>query len=426
MSVKYGLIEIPVSKGKTTIMNPQIVLRDENNNIVGYTDYAQFIRRGGHRIKGHSMTTERQACIYICMMLNYFQNNQQEVKRIADLSFADLQKFMTWYCDGHGTDRTPGLRAVEDCRNYITSFVAELVNEGVNNNITINDLYRFSENKRQKNKSRKNTSAKPRLSYHSNAPYSLSKFTDLPEDSIYRIIELASQYDPMLTLGICTEAFGGVRAGGVVNMRTIDSDDGPGIIIYENEGEIEKIEIDVRQETLRTKNGKPTGYIKRPRIQQILPQFNDIYYECLVRHVELLGKVKNNNQNAMFLNTQGYAMSYETYRQRLSRLFDEHVVPFLMESKTPEYQIAAQSILERGISSHVFRHWFSTFLAVNYPDPVMIMFWRGDKSIQSAMTYLANKGVLESQLRKTVNVAQNKLYIEGERNNGGEQGSDNI
>lgn len=415
MTVKYGIVEIPAKSEKTQAMIPKIVLRDEHNNIVAYTDYAQYIRRNGHRVKGNSTTTEHQACTYICIMLNYFlkKRKQLKIKKLADISFDNLQEFMEWYCNGHGTDNVPGLKAAEDCRNYITSFIAELIERGIMQNITINELYRFSEKENKYNKNTKTIVAKPKLTYYSNAPMHPSKFTDLPGDSIYRIIELASQYDPMLTLGICTEAFGGVRAGGIVNMRTIGAADGDGIIITQSKGKIERIEIDIRREILRTKNGKHTGLIKRPRKQQILPDFNDLYYKCLMRHSRLLATVKNHNPDALFLNSQGYAMSYETYRQRLSKLFDNHVVPFLMASNNPEYQIAAQTILERGISSHAFRHWFSTLLAVKYGDPIIIMHWRGDSSIQSALSYLTNKGVLESQLRKTVNTVQSELFREG-------------
>ena len=56
--------------------------------------------------------------------------------------------------------------------------------------------------------------------------------------------------------------------------------------------------------------------------------------------------------------------------------------------------------METNISPHIFRHWFSVKLTLFGEDVAGLMYWRGDKSPESALTYLQNKGELEKQYRK--------------------------
>ena len=60
-----------------------------------------------------------------------------------------------------------------------------------------------------------------------------------------------------------------------------------------------------------------------------------------------------------------------------------------------------RTLMEQSLSTHVFRHWFTVQLVLSgIKEPGMIQFYRGDKSPESAITYLNNKGELEKQYRK--------------------------
>ena len=386
----------------------RIVLKDDYG-CIGYTDFDRYINRSKRRIKGNSNKTEFQAAKYVVQFLNYVLKDLN--KPLSEVTIGDLQAFLDWYCEGHGTGRYPGLEAVENCRDAVTAFVSNLSEKGKMKHIRKSDLY--STNQIFSKKAGKIvTRSVPKLDCRSFATVTLPKFTDLPGQSVFDLIEMASQYEPMLTLGICSEAWGGIRTGGIVNMRRPDASD-PGIIVERGDGTIKAITIDIRRESLLTKNGKHTGSVKRPRIQQILPEYRKEYEKVLKRHITLLEKVKNHNPNALFLNTQGNAMSDESYRQRFAALVKNHFVPYMLNNKNDAYQIAARKILERGMSPHALRHWFSAYLALHTDNPAVIAYWRGDKSNDSANLYLMNKGILESQLQTVASTAQEQLLMEG-------------
>lgn len=59
-----------------------------------------------------------------------------------------------------------------------------------------------------------------------------------------------------------------------------------------------------------------------------------------------------------------------------------------------------QLLMEKQISPHIFRHWFSVKLTLYGEGVEGLMYWRGDKSPESALTYINNKSDLERQYEK--------------------------
>lgn len=63
-----------------------------------------------------------------------------------------------------------------------------------------------------------------------------------------------------------------------------------------------------------------------------------------------------------------------------------------------------RTLMEHNISPHIFRHWYTVQLVLSgVNDPGTLMYYRGDKSPESALTYLQNKSELEKQFRKVNN-----------------------
>lgn len=407
--IKYAVVIQTKTVGNFSFELPRIVVKDEWDIIVAYTEYDQYILREGRRIKGASSTVEIQAAKYVVMLLNFVLGLG---KALNEITMNDLQKFLDWYCAGHGTEKQPGLQSVNNCRSHITSFIAELARRQKLKFISEEDLYvkrQTYSSKRRKKIERKIM----RLQVRSFSASPNSHFTDLPLRSVFDLIELSSQYDPMLTLAICCGAWAGMRSGEIVNMKTLNSSFGAGLLVTRANNKTHSITIDITSEHLRTKEQKKTGEIKRPRLQRVLPEFVDPFLDVLERHIGLLEKVKNNDKDAMFLNKQGYAMTDEVYRQRFAKLVNERFVPFLLLSPKDEYQIAGQLIQERGMTPHALRHWFSTYLALLTDKPYVIAEWRGDRSTDAAITYLQNKGILEAQLQQVVSKTQDQLLYEG-------------
>ena len=102
----------------------------------------------------------------------------------------------------------------------------------------------------------------------------------------------------------------------------------------------------------------------------------------------------------MFINNRGMAMTYDDYRNRFICLVDKRFRPVLLESDDAECRLYGQMLYENRLGLHSLRHWFSVQLVLHGEDIAQIQYWRGDKSPESALTYLQNKGDLVKELEK--------------------------
>ena len=93
-------------------------------------------------------------------------------------------------------------------------------------------------------------------------------------------------------------------------------------------------------------------------------------------------------------------MTYDSYAQSFRKIVKEELIPIFLASDDPEVAMYGRILMEHNLSPHVFRHWFTVQLVLSgVSDPGTLMFWRGDTSPESALTYLQNKGELEKQYR---------------------------
>ena len=101
---------------------------------------------------------------------------------------------------------------------------------------------------------------------------------------------------------------------------------------------------------------------------------------------------------ALTVNLQGKAITYDNYYQKFKKVISE-LIPILLSDDDAEIVNYGHLLLENNISPHILRHWFSVKLTLYGEDVSGLMYWRGDSSPESALTYLQNKGELEKQYR---------------------------
>ena len=77
-----------------------------------------------------------------------------------------------------------------------------------------------------------------------------------------------------------------------------------------------------------------------------------------------------------------------------------HLIQDLLQNENPEIAEYGHLLLEHKISPHIFRHWFSVQLVLYGEDQAGLMYWRGDKSPESALRYLQWKGELVKKYKK--------------------------
>jgi integrase len=230
-------------------------------------------------------------------------------------------------------------------------------------------------------------------------PKQKSIFRELPTEAFKLLLNLAFRYAPDIAFAVCLQAFAGLRAGEAMNVRQEGSPLGSGLIFIYFEGEVRKTEIDLTKELPLRSDGTICGKIKRERKQYVYPPFIYAFHEAYQRHkIFLAGRRYETDYCPMFINNKGLAMTYDDYSRRFSILVEKHFRPALLESADPECRIYGQLLYENRLGLHALRHWFSVQLVLNGEDIAQIQYWRGDKTPESALLYLQNKGDLIREL----------------------------
>ena len=129
--------------------------------------------------------------------------------------------------------------------------------------------------------------------------------------------------------------------------------------------------------------------------------FREAFCEAYQKHKEYLsGRTFDKNYCPMFVNENGDAMSYESYRTRFKSLINEHFRPYLIKSNDPELRLYGQLLYENELGTHCLRHWYTQQIVLQGSGIGEVQYWRGDRNPQSAFEYLQNKGDLNLELQK--------------------------
>ena len=91
------------------------------------------------------------------------------------------------------------------------------------------------------------------------------------------------------------------------------------------------------------------------------------------------------------------AYTYNAYLMEFKNAVND-AIPAMLASDDPETVNYGHLLQQYSISPHILRHWYSVKLALYGETVAGLMNWRGDKSPESALTYLMNKSELEKQL----------------------------
>lgn len=381
-----------------------IVVKNGYNVIVRFTRFQEY---AGIYVGSTfcPVTSNPEAKLYfICQMLNYMlaeHGAEFGIRHVFDVTKPMLAQFFNHYAQEKlpdGTYRSP--ESVMRCVSTVTDFMNRLcVRFGGYMKISRDELY---ENKTHMT-ARGNLVEREGPAFQAAGyPETGSPFRDMPAKVMEILIPLAFRYAREIAFGICLQAFAGLRAGEVCNVRQECSPLGPGIRFVESGGNILKAEIDLRRELSLRSDGAEVGKIKKERLQCVYPAFLGAFLQAYELHKEYLSKVKFEPEYApMFVNRNGKAMSYETYRIQFKALIRERLRPLLADSADPELRIYGQILCEHELSTHALRHWYTVQLVLRGEDIANIQHWRGDRSPESAFAYLQNKGDLVRQLRET-------------------------
>ena len=224
-------------------------------------------------------------------------------------------------------------------------------------------------------------------------------FRDMPNKVFEQLMNLVIEKHLDILMLVALSAFAGLRPAEACNIRRTDSVLGPGMRFVIQNGEVTDVILDLKKELNLRSDLKSVGSIKRERTQRVYPAFLEAFVKCYKIYMDYMeGRKYEAAYGALTVNLQGKAITYDNYYQKFKKVISE-LIPILLSDDDAEIVNYGHLLLENNISPHILRHWFSVKLTLYGEDVSGLMYWRGDSSPESALTYLQNKGELEKQYR---------------------------
>jgi len=365
------------------------------------------------------LTSDAEAKLrYVCMMLNYVMvqhHDKFNIDHVFKISKESLECFFRDYAQeplANGEYRSQ--QSIEKCVYAVTMFFRKLRRK-FGGHMLLRESDFIIEKTVYDKRGRQHQKKAPAFQVKG-FPKQKTVFRELPTKAFKILINLAFRYAPDIAFAMCLQAFAGLRAGEAMNVRQEGSPLGNGLILTYFEGEVRKIEIDLTKELPMRSDGIICGKIKKERKQCVYPPFLRAFHSAYERHKSILaGRGFEADHYPMFINNKGLAMTYKDYNRRFSLLVENHFRPSLLESDDPECRIYGQLLYENRLGLHALRHWFSVQLVLNGEDIGQIQFWRGDKTPESSLLYLQNKGDLVRELEDAGDALSKMLMNCGER-----------
>lgn len=393
ISYKHTLI-----LGNNHLVTKQFIALKAPDGNLQFTDFHRYVKSAS-KIKSISDDGNKRFA-YVIKFLNYVFG----VKRITSLDQLTLDMIKDFLMN-YGLGTLPGdtrhrkKSTVEICVNTILDFLTLYLKERKGKAIlSPSALYETTSytNKRGRLIKRK----EPKFDvYVDDSQTEQAIFRDMPNSAFEMLFAHIAEYHKDLLMVVALGAFVGLRPSEACNVRREDSPLGAGILFHQSEGETFKVEIDLRREMPLRSDLKPTGRIKKERMQAVPYIFLEVFLDIYNNYMSYLeGKRYERDYGPLNLNKQGKALTYAVYYQRFRRIIREEMIPIFLKSDDAEVVFFGHLLQEHNISPHIFRHWYTTQLVLSGVSEISeLMSARGDKSPESAWVYLQNKGEIAKQ-----------------------------
>lgn len=380
-----------------------IVLKNGFDVIVKFTRFHEYAGVYDKRTFLPISADPRKKLGYICMMLNYVlvdMGKAYNIKHVFEITKDMLIDFFEEYALSPKDDGSHRSRdTVERCISAVTGFMYAL-SKKFGGHVALTGQMLYREQVIVTDKGKKILKSIPDFHIRGVEEYR-GKFRDLPTKAFEVLLPMAFRYAPDIAFAMCLQAFAGLRAGEAMNVRQASSPLGQGMIITAVDGRLKNVSIDLRHVYTLRSDGVKVGRIKKPRIQRVYQRYLDAFNAGYSFHLKFLGGRTCEEQYCpMFINEDGMAMTYDSYRKKFENLVNNHLRPVLLGSRDPELRIYGQLLCEHQLTPHSLRHWFTVQLVINGEDIGGLQFWRGDRNPQSAFEYLQNKGDLINELKE--------------------------
>ena len=393
ISYKHTLI-----LGDNHLVTKQFIALKAPDGNLQFTDFHRYVKSAS-KIKSISDDGNKRFA-YVIKFLNYVFG----VKRITSLDQLTLDMIKDFLMN-YGLGTLPGdtrhrkKSTVEICVNTILDFLTLYLKERKGKAIlSPSALYETTSYTNKRGRLIKRKEVKFDV-YVDDSQTEQAIFRDMPNSAFEMLFAHIAEYHKDLLMVVALGAFVGLRPSEACNVRREDSPLGAGILFHQSEGETFKVEIDLRREMPLRSDLKPTGRIKKERMQAVPYIFLEVFLDTYNNYMSYLeGKRYERDYGPLNLNKQGKALTYAVYYQRFRRIIREEMIPIFLKSDDAEVVFFGHLLQEHNISPHIFRHWYTTQLVLSGVSEISeLMSARGDKSPDSAWVYLQNKGEIAKQ-----------------------------
>ena len=311
---RYGVYKHRITAPDGSVcLRPFIVIRNQYGVVVKFTNLHNFAEiYAGKAVVPMSADAEKKL-YYICKALNYILI-ENRAKFGIDSIFGVTAEALTYFFRDYAESPMPNgkfrsAQSIGKCASALAGFFMKLHRKyGDKVALTEQDLIvqRIFTN-RYGVKETKNVPAFQVRAIQS----SETIFRELQKAAFVVLLNLAFRYAPDIAFAMCLQAFAGLRAGEVCNVRQEDSPLGAGIAFTRIGADVRKIEIDITRELQLRRDGIITGRIKNERRQCVYPKFLDVFTDAYEHHIQwLAGRTFEPEYCPMFINENGKAMTY--------------------------------------------------------------------------------------------------------------------
>lgn len=413
----YGLYKHQlIAANGEVFVRPFIVVRNIYGVIVRFTNLHNYAGIFENKIFV-PITSDAEAKLrYICMMLNHILIKGYTVYHV-DHVFNITREMLESFFRDYAAERLPsgefrGEQSVEKCVRSVTTFFRKLRRK-YGSHVKLCEADLVLEKTIYNKYGKPGKTIRPAFQVRG-IPKRGETFRELPTKAFKILLNLAFRYAPDIAFAICLQAFAGLRAGEVCNVRQERSPIGNGLIFTRIEERVTKVEINLLRELPMRSDGVVCGRIKKERLQCVYPSFLNAFAAAYEHHKRFLSAHSFESEyQPMFINGKGMAMTYDDYSRRFKALVENHFRPNLLECDDPELRIYGQLLYENSLTPHALRHWYSVQLVLRGEDIAQIQFWRGDRNPESAFAYLQDKGDLSRELETTNEYLAEILMAQG-------------
>lgn len=403
----FAVYNLCLDINHSSITRKLIVMKDDNNFIVKWTNLHRFITPHSGIQEIQKNGNSKFDCVVIFLNYIFFYKKR---KSVIDTKFEDVVDFINAYSLGD-TDflgaRKNKTATVKKCLNSVLDFLKEVYMEYPE--LCKYNPDRFFRNKKIIDKRGKIT-MKKELSFKTNTDENDKRILrDIPDGVFWVLFHHIRINHRDIFMPFVLSAFAGLRPSEALNVRREDSPLGAGLILEQINGRIISIDIDLRKELTLRSDLKSVGRIKKERLQRMNPIFYNIFLECYNEHLE---NIANRNYEKEYgpltIDSQGKAMMYATYRYNFKKAVQE-IIPKLLSSDDQDLVVYGQLLEKYPLSPHALRHWFTVYLTKANAVSSEVMSARGDTSEESAKVYLHAK----SELAKMTEHINDVMYEYG-------------